>query len=123
MVNLPARSPGTMLLLLAEFEYAQACYFALGARGKPAERVADEAVDALEQFLATDGAIDQYLADQLIVPLAFAGGVSELRTSRVTQHLITNCDVVKRFLAVDIQIDGQLGEPGLVRTVAPGGRA
>jgi RNA 3'-terminal phosphate cyclase (ATP) len=114
VVNLPSGSPGAMLLLLAQFEYAQACYFALGARGKPAERVADEAVDALEQFLATDGAIDQYLADQLIVPLAFTGDISELRTSRVTQDLITNCDVVKRFLAADIRIDGKLGQPGLV---------
>jgi RNA 3'-terminal phosphate cyclase len=43
-----------MLLLLAEFEYAQACYFALGARGKPAERVADEAVDAIEQVVFID---------------------------------------------------------------------
>jgi RNA 3'-phosphate cyclase len=114
VVNLPSSSPGTVLVLLAEFEYAQACYFALGARGKPAERVADEAVGAFEQFLATDGTIDQYLADQLIVPLAFTGGVSELRTSRVTQHLITNCNVVRRFRAVDIQIDGELGQPGLV---------
>jgi RNA 3'-phosphate cyclase len=118
VVNLPSRSPGTLLLLLAEFEHAQACYFALGARGKPAERVADEAVYALEQFLATDGAIDQYLADQLIVPLAFTGGVSEVRTSRVTRHLLTNCDVVKRFLAADIRIDGKLGQPGLV-TLSP----
>ena len=120
VVNLRGRSPGTMLLLLAEFERSQACYFALGARGKPAERVADEALDALEQFLATDGAIDQYLADQLILPLALATGVSQLHTSCVTQHLITNCDVVRRFLPVEIHIDGAIGQPGLVSILTRG---
>jgi len=122
VVSLAARSPGTMLLLLAEFDQARACYFALGARGKPAERVADEAVDGLEQFLASDGAIDEYLADQLILPLAAATGTSTLRTSTVTQHLVTNCDVVRRFLPVDIQIEGAIGKPGLVRMAAPGDR-
>ena len=35
--RLPAPSRGTVLLLLAEFEHSQACFFALGARGKRAE--------------------------------------------------------------------------------------
>lgn len=110
-----ALSPGAFLLLLAEFEHSQACYYALGARGKPAEVVADEAVGQLQEFLATDGAIDEYLADQLVLPLAFAPGVSELRTSRVTQHLVTNAEIVKRFLPVAIEVSGDVGRPGQVR--------
>jgi RNA 3'-terminal phosphate cyclase (ATP) len=115
VVHLPARSRGTMVLLLAEFEHSQCCYSALGARGKPAERVADEAVNALEAFLATDGAIDQYLADQLIVPLTFAPGISELRTSQVTQHLVTNAEIVNLFVPEGIEIQGGIGQPGLIR--------
>jgi RNA 3'-phosphate cyclase len=113
--RMPAHSPGTVLLLLAEFECSQCCYFALGARGKAAERVADEAMDGLDAFLATDGAVDEYLADQLILPLACAAGVSELRTAKVTQHLLTNAEVVRMFLPVDIAIHGDLGAPGLVQ--------
>jgi RNA 3'-terminal phosphate cyclase (ATP) len=66
-LHLPSKFKGTSLLLIAEFEgsndrdYAKCCYFGLGAKGKPAERVADEAVDALETFLTTDGVIDQFL--------------------------------------------------------------
>jgi RNA 3'-terminal phosphate cyclase (ATP) len=115
VVSMPARSRGTMLLLLAEFEHSQCCYFALGAPGKLAEVVADEAVDALQAFLATDGAVDQHLADQLIVPLALAPGVSEVRTSKVTQHLLTNADVVRRFIERRIEVEGAIGQPGLVR--------
>jgi RNA 3'-terminal phosphate cyclase (ATP) len=115
LVRMAAQSPGTVLLLLAEFEGSRCCYAALGARGKPAERVADEAVDALEEFLATDAAIDQYLADQLVLPLACAGGVSELRTAKITRHLVTNAAIVRMFLPVDIAIQGEIGTPGLIR--------
>lgn len=113
--DIPSPSKGTFLLILAEFEHSQCCYCGLGARGKPAERVADEAVDELISFLATDGAIDPYLADQLILPLALAEGDSELRTAKVTRHLLTNAEIVKMFLPAEIEIGGEPGKPGRVR--------
>lgn len=118
LAELPSRFKGTLLLLLAEFEHSQACYFSLGELGKPAERVADESVDALEEFLSTEGAIDQYLADQVLLPLAFAHGPSRFHTSKITRHLITNAAVLRSFLSVQIDIKGNLGEPGLV-TIKP----
>jgi RNA 3'-terminal phosphate cyclase (ATP) len=87
----------------------------LGERGKPAERVAEEAVDAFLAFLDTDGAIDEFLADQLLLPLALAQGTSELRTARVTPHLLTNAEVIRRFLSARIEIIGSPGKAGLVR--------
>jgi RNA 3'-phosphate cyclase len=113
--RLSSYSPGTALLLVAEFEHTQCAYGALGARGKPAERVADEAVDALLAFLAGDAAIDEHLADQLILPLAVADGVSELSIARITPHLVTNTDIVRLFLPVEITISGEIGMPGRVR--------
>ena len=106
------KGKGTFVHLLAEFEHAQCCCDALGARGKPAERVADEAVEQLLAFLGSDGAIDEHLADQLILPLSFASGISRLRTSRITPHLQTNAEVVGRFLPVEVHIKGDLGEAG-----------
>jgi RNA 3'-terminal phosphate cyclase (ATP) len=114
IVELPSRFKGTLLLLLVEFAQSSACYFGLGEIGKPAERVADEAIDALEEFLATDGAIDQFLADQLLLPLAFAEGCSRYRTSKVTQHLLTNAEVLKAFLPVKIEVAGEMGAAGMV---------
>lgn len=111
----PSQSKGTFLLLIAEFEAGRCCYFGLGALGKPAERVADEAVDALLSFLGTDGVIDQYLADQLLMPLCLADSPSELRVNQVTNHLLTNAAVVKAFLPAQISITGELGQPGLVQ--------
>jgi len=117
--ELPAASRGTVLLLSAECEPGRACCFALGARRKRAERVADEAVDALAAFLRTDGTVDPWLADQLLLPLALADGPSELRTSEVTAHLLTNAEVIRLFLAVEIDVDGPFGGPATVQ-VQPG---
>jgi RNA 3'-terminal phosphate cyclase (ATP) len=113
--QLPSQSKGTFLLLLAEFEAGRCCYFGLGAPGKPAERVSDEAVDALLAFISTDGAIDQYLADQLLIPLCLADGPSGLRVNQVTNHLLTNVAVVNAFLPVRISISGELGQPGSIQ--------
>lgn len=115
ILPLSAPSKGTCLLLLAEFEKAQCCFYALGAIRKSAERVADEAVAELLEFLGTDGSVDHYLADQLVLPLALAPGTSELRTSRVTQHLTTNAEIVRMFLPAAIEIQGEIGNPGLIR--------
>ena len=102
-------------MLLAEFEKSQCCFYGLGAVHKSAEHVADEAVGELLDFLGTDGSVDYYLADQLVLPLALVSGVSEVRTSRVTQHLVTNAEIVKMFLPVAIEIDAEIGRPGLIR--------
>ncbi len=111
---IPGNGKGTFLNLRAQFEDSQGCYDALGARGKPAERVADEASDSLLGFLQGAGAIDEHLADQLILPLSFASGVSRLKTAKITSHLQTNVEVVRKFMSVRIHIKGETGEPGEV---------
>ncbi len=109
-----APSPGTFIVLLAEFEHSRCCYFALGKKRKPAERVADQAVDSLLAFLDTDGAIDPFLADQLLVPLALARGVSRFRTAQITRHLLTNAAVIEAFLPGTVEVLGELGASGTV---------
>jgi RNA 3'-terminal phosphate cyclase (ATP) len=119
IVQLPSNFKGTFMLLIAEYDNTQACYFSLGELGKPAEKVADEAVDGIELFLKSDATIDQYLSDQLLLPLSFAHGVSQFRTPKITQHIITNANIITMFLPVKINIKGEIGEPGLI-VVDPG---
>jgi len=112
----PSRGMGTMLLLRTRHAGgARACFTALGAKGKRAETVADEAVDDLLAYLGTSGAVDGHTADQLLLPLAFADGPSEYTVSEVTQHLLTNADVIQSFLDTRIHIEGGLGSEGSVR--------
>lgn len=119
-LQLPARFKGTCLLLLAEFENSRACFFALGALGKPAERVADEALDELLDFLAGPAAVDRFLADQLLLPLSLANGPSSLTTQQITGHLLTNATIVEAFLPARIRIDGLPGQPGRVQIFPAG---
>lgn len=116
--QLPSKFKGTILLLLAEFEKSQCCYFSLGKPGKPAELVADDTINAFESFMTTSGAVDEYLADQLLLPLAFASGNSSFNSSKITHHLITNAEVIKKFIDIQIDIYGKIGQPGLV-TIQP----
>jgi len=106
----PSRGKGTFLVLVATHSGGgRACYCALGARGKPAERVADEACDALLAFLETAGAVDEHLADQLLLPLALASEPSEFAVPRVTGHLVTNARVIERFVGARVEIDEASG--------------
>jgi RNA 3'-terminal phosphate cyclase (ATP) len=114
ILEMPTRSKGTFLLILAEFESGRGCFCALGERGKPAERVADECVDAFEAFIDSGAAIDHFLADQLLLPLALAESPSQVFTSQVTHHLLTNAEVIREFLPAQIDVQGSIGEPGLV---------
>jgi RNA 3'-phosphate cyclase len=111
-IALTTASPGTFLVFQAEFEHSLACLSALGEKGKRAEKVADQAVDAFEAFLEVEAAVEPYLADQLLLPLALARGTSRFRTSQVTGHLLTNAQVIQSFLNVSIDIQGIKGEPG-----------
>jgi RNA 3'-terminal phosphate cyclase (ATP) len=115
--RLPARSRGTVCAIAGVFEGARVCYTALGERGKPAERVAEEACRAFLAFLRTAATVDEYLADQLVLPLALAGGPSRFRTPRITQHLLTNIATVRRFVPIEVRLVGALGEPGDVEIV------
>lgn len=117
--EMPAIGKGTMLLLVGKFEHSQCCYFSLGSIGKRAEAVSDEACNEFLHFLETAGVIDEYLADQFIIPLALAKGSSLFITPRITQHLLTNIDVVKLFLPVSIDVSGNLSEEGFVKIEHP----
>lgn len=116
----PADSPGVMFLLLAGFEDGTCCATALGAKGTKSERVADEACEAFAAFLATDATVDEHAADQLLLPCALARGRSSYRTPRITEHLRTNADVIRKFLDAPIDITGEADGPGEVGVGAGG---
>ncbi len=109
-----SESPGTVLILQARGAVAGGCYFALGARGKPAEVVADEAADHLLAFIKSGAAIDRHLADQLLLPLSFVQGRSELHCETITAHLATNAEVVRQFHPVPITLESLADGTGCV---------
>jgi RNA 3'-terminal phosphate cyclase (ATP) len=117
-VEAPSKGTGTVVFVWADFEQVAAGYTSLGERGKPAEKVAEEAALALLTFRDKDAAVDRFLADQLILPAALAHTPTVFATEQVTQHLLTNAWVVEQFGVARVEIDGEEGWPGRV-TITP----
>ncbi len=106
--------PGAGLFLTARYENAVAGVSALGKKGFPAEKVAEEACGELIAFDESGEPVDGYLADQLVLPMALARGRSKFRTNRITRHLLTNVHIIRQFIPAGIQIDGKENDAGLV---------
>ncbi len=94
--------PGNALTLTLEYEQVTDVFVGLGARGITAEKVARRACGEVRRSLRTDAPVGLHLADQLIVPLALAGG-GVFRTVEPTEHTRTQLTLVPRFL--DVQVD------------------
>jgi RNA 3'-terminal phosphate cyclase (ATP) len=116
--RLRGAGPGAGIFLFAEYapsppaEGAVTGFTAYGRKGLPAERVAEAACEELLAHHRSDAPADPHLADQLVLPMVLAEGESQVRTSQVSQHLMTNAWVVRRFLTRDVRAEGKLGAPG-----------
>jgi RNA 3'-terminal phosphate cyclase (ATP) len=72
--------------------------------------VAAGVVSAAQQYLAADVTAGIYLADQILLPLALAGG-GVCSTLAPSQHTTTNLHVIRQFLAIEMvlkQLDSQV---------------
>ena len=115
LANPPSIGPGTCVFVLAEYGGGvRAGFTGYGRQGYPAERVADDAVNAFLAFHASGAPVDLHLADQLILPLALLGQPMTFSTSQITQHLLTNIWVVEQFLGPRFTVNGQVDAPGEV---------
>ena len=120
IVEAPSPGQGTVVFLVAEYEHSVAGFSSPGRRGKPAEKVAEEACREFIEYHQSGACLDEHLADQLILPMALASGPSAFTTSKITQHLLTNVWVVEQFLDVRFDIKGEEGQRGRVQKPASG---
>lgn len=101
-----SRSPGSVLAFIISTTDTLAGIDALGEPGKPAEEVAEMALEALDDYLEGGGGIDPHCADQLVLFLAIAGG--QLTTPRVTEHLRSHCSLINQFgFDIDLKAEGE----------------
>jgi len=85
-------------------EHVTAIFTGFGERGRPAEEVAREAIDAAKAWLQAGVPVDEYLADQLLLPMALEGSGS-FRTTKPSLHTITNAAIIRRFLPVSLLLE------------------
>lgn len=116
LVGLPAeQGPGNVLLLTLEHEHVTEVFTSFGEKSLLAETVAKRLLNEVRAYLKTDAAVGEHLADQLLLPMALAGGGS-FSCNKVSQHALTNAEVIARFLPVRITFEQQ--ERGSICTVA-----
>ncbi len=105
--------PGNVLLVYVERDVTE-LVTAFGRRGVRAERVAQSAVEEAKALIAADVPVGRHLADQLLLPLALAGG-GAFRAIGPTLHTRTNAGVIRRFLDVSVAFEDE--GRGVVRVV------
>jgi RNA 3'-terminal phosphate cyclase (ATP) len=89
---------------VSNYEGLPVSFCAYGRLGKSSEAVAQEAVAALRAHHISGAAVEEHLADQLLLPLAFAAGASAFTLAEPTSHLATNAWVISQFGIADISI-------------------
>jgi RNA 3'-terminal phosphate cyclase (ATP) len=114
-ISVQAYGKGTYVFLRSESESAAAGFSSLGALGKKAEEVGEEAAREFLSYASSGACIDPHLADQLILYLATAKGESVFTTSLITDHLLTNLRITEMFTGVEYEVTGERGMPGRVR--------
>jgi RNA 3'-terminal phosphate cyclase (ATP) len=111
VLEMPAASPGSFLLLEATFEGSRAAFSFVGERRLRAELLGDRGARQLLRFLDQEGSVDPHLADQLAVPMAIGRRGGRVTTSEVTGHLQTVARVLGLF-GTPARTWGRLGGPG-----------
>ncbi|MBN2580656.1 MAG: RNA 3'-terminal phosphate cyclase [Pirellulales bacterium] len=93
--------PGNAVIVEIESQHVTEVFTAFGRKGVPAEAVAREAAGQVQRYLAAGAAVGEHLADQLLIPFSLSGG-GTYRTLAPSSHMLTNVEVLRRFLPVDV---------------------
>lgn len=91
-----SEGPGNVLLLEAAFGHGTEIVTGFGKLGVSAEALAKTAAHRMGGYLASSAFAGPYLADQLLLPFALAGGGS-FTTVKPSQHARTAADIIAKF--------------------------
>lgn len=93
--------PGNVMFLEVESEHITEVFTGFGQRGVPAVKVARRVLSEAEKYIQAEVPVGPWLADQLLVPMALAGGGSFV-TLKPTSHTLTNNEIIATFLDIPI---------------------
>lgn len=105
---------GTFIFIKAESEHSITGFTSIGERGKKAEAVGEDAAKQFIDYYRSNEALDSYLPDQIVLYLSLCGEESTFTTCSITDHLMTNLQVIGLFHPFEWSLDGEKGGPGRV---------
>jgi len=97
----PVSGPGNFVTITLRSEHVTEVFSSIGTRGVSAEAVAGQAIEQVRDYLRAGVPVGRFLADQIMLPLALAGG-GRFLTRPLTNHATTNASVIAEFLSVPI---------------------
>jgi len=97
-------SPGNLARVEILHGGHTACFVAFGERRRRAEQVGRSAAQAAMAWLDSGASVCEHLADQLLLPMAWAGGGS-FSTDVLSEHTRTNVHTIAQFMDVPVRLD------------------
>ena len=96
--------PGNVVIAEVIAEHVTAVFAGFGQKGVPAEAVARRLANEVNEYLRAEVPVGRHLGDQLVLLNAIAGG-GTFRTLSPTTHLITQLEVIRAFLGINVRLD------------------
>lgn len=103
-LNFQGISQGNTAFVVLNYEQHQQVFSALGEIKKSAEKVAHDLAKEVKAYLASDAIADEYLADQLLLPLALGKG-GEFTTQIISEHTKTQAVMIQKFIDCEIKFE------------------
>ncbi|USA54772.1 RNA 3'-terminal phosphate cyclase [Acinetobacter sp. C32I] len=95
-------SQGNTAYVKVEHQQHIQLFTALGEMRKSAEQIANHLAEQVKQYIASQAVVDEYLADQLLLPLALGQG-GEFTAQCISEHARTQAAMIEKFIDCEIE--------------------
>ncbi len=95
-------SQGNTAYVKLEHQHHVQLFTALGEMRKSAEQIANHLAEQVKRYIASQAVVDEYLADQLLLPLALGQG-GEFTAQCISEHTRTQAVMIEKFIDCEIE--------------------
>ena len=117
-----SNGPGNVVTMAIDSEHISEVFTGFGQRGVAAESVATNVWRSVKRYQELGVPVGEYLADQIILPMALAAHVdgqqSSFNTMELSKHATTHIGLLRQFLKVRIDVS-TVSKDDVTVSVAP----
>ena len=95
-------SQGNTAYVKVKHQHHVELFTALGEMRKSAEQIANHLAEQVKRYIASQAVVDEYLADQLLLPLALGQG-GEFTAQCISEHTRTQAVMIEKFIDCEIE--------------------